>query len=368
MYHVHTLLLHTCYRIHSLAQAYCNWSTRCSSSPTSPRFRISFWRRPFVPMPSLWTFDSKTPPIRLQFRLPTHKPQESAGACRKTNAILFFCWLQPTLTNRLHFYWQFRLTLFLAAEHLRVVSTPHLSQGATPWPGGPAHKPNCWELGFVLRCMMTEECRHRGGEIRFRLCTLWNIMITYQEDPLITTWKLYCDSQTVPGACRINLILMKGLIRPFHYTCHTCQTEATGHGALPARSGCIPIWEPGPHQEYSHMIPQLLIAKELVTEWLPRWWCVEYDFPCSLQIFHNSPKVRINQGRISSMEHDMNVCKWVFNVSHATRTHCRIGEMIGSWSKSSVTALCYIGICEEITKNDAHPSRNVSSTTGHLVR
>lgn len=90
MYHVHTLLLHTCYRIHSLAQAYCNWSTRCSSSPTSPRFRISFWRRPFVPMPSLWTFDSKTPPIRLQFRLPTHKPQESAGACRKTNAILVF--------------------------------------------------------------------------------------------------------------------------------------------------------------------------------------------------------------------------------------------------------------------------------------
>lgn len=62
-------------------------------------------------------------------------------------------------------------------------------------------------------------------------------MITYQEDPLITTWKLYCDSQTVPGACRINL--MKGLIRPFHYTCHTCQTEATGHGALSARSGCI---------------------------------------------------------------------------------------------------------------------------------
>lgn len=62
-------------------------------------------------------------------------------------------------------------------------------------------------------------------------------MITYQVDPLITTWKLYCDSQTVPGACRINL--MKGLIRPFHYTCHTCQTEATGHGALSARSGCI---------------------------------------------------------------------------------------------------------------------------------
>lgn len=62
-------------------------------------------------------------------------------------------------------------------------------------------------------------------------------MITYQEDPLITTWKLYCDSQAVPGACRINL--MKGLIRPFHYTCHTCQTEATGHGALSARRGCI---------------------------------------------------------------------------------------------------------------------------------
>lgn len=32
---------------------------------------------------------------------------------------------------------------------------------------------------------------------------------------------------------------MKGLNRPFHYTCHTCQTEATGHGARPARSGCI---------------------------------------------------------------------------------------------------------------------------------
>lgn len=236
MYHVHTLLLHTCYRIHSLAQAYCNWSTRCSSSPTSPWFRISFRRRPFVPMPSLDISNSKTPPIRLQLRLPAHKPQESAGACRKTNAILVFLLVAIDPDKSIAFFWQFRLTLFLAAEHLRVVSTPHLSQGATPWPGGPAHKPNCWELGFVLRCMMTEECRHRGGEIRF-ICTLWNIMITYQEDPLITTWKLCCDSQTVPGACRINL--MKGLIRPFHYTCHTCQTEATGHGALSARSGCI---------------------------------------------------------------------------------------------------------------------------------
>lgn len=44
---------------------------------------------------------------------------------------LFFCWLQSTVTNRLHFLTISPYT-FLAAEHLRVVSTPHLSQGATP--------------------------------------------------------------------------------------------------------------------------------------------------------------------------------------------------------------------------------------------
>lgn len=153
-------------------------------------------------------------------------------------------------------------------------------------------------------------------------------MITYQEDPL---WKLYCDSQTVPGACRINL--MKGLIRPFHYTCHTCQTEATGHGALPARSSCILFdrcsdnmgaWTSS--RTFTHDPPTAYcqgIGDRMAST-------AEYDFPCALQIFQNFPKVRINQGGISSMEHDMHVCKWVFNVSHATRTHCRIGKMIGS--------------------------------------
>lgn len=144
---------------------------------------------------------------------------------------------------------------------------------------------------------MTEECRHSGGEIRFRVCTLWNIMITYQEDPLTTTWKLYCDSQTVPGACRINL--MKGLIRPFHYTCHTCQTEATGHGALPARSGCILFdrcsnnmgaWTSS--RTFTHD-PPTTYCQGIGTEWLPRRSMTFPEPFRSFKTFRRSESIRV---------------------------------------------------------------------------
>lgn len=122
----------------------------------------------------------------------------------------------------------------------------------------------------------------------------------------------------------------------FHYTCHTCHTEATGHGALSARSCCIcfgPVLrQMGAWTSPRTFIhdPQLLIAKELGIEWLLRRCRVDYHYACALQIFRFFPKVRFYKGGISFVAHDMRVCEWVFNVSHATRTHCQIGKMIGS--------------------------------------
>lgn len=138
----------------------------------------------------------------------------------------------------------------------------------------------------------------------------------------------------VPGACRINL--MRGLIRPSTTPVIPVKAKPPDTELLLPEVAVF-FWIGAPTnvgawtspRTFTHD-PQLLIAKELGTEWLPRWCCVEYDFPCALQICQIFPRVRINQGGISSMAHDMHVCKWVFNVSHATRTHCRIGKMIGS--------------------------------------
>lgn len=121
-------------------------------------------------MPPLDMSKSKVP-IRLQLRLPALKPQESAGACRKTNAILTLCWLQSTLTNRLHFLTILPCTFPCGRAFARLSNHASSIPRRYTKTGRSRTQPNCWELGFVLRCMMTEECRHRSGEIRF-ICAL----------------------------------------------------------------------------------------------------------------------------------------------------------------------------------------------------